>query len=95
MNDNITILGLICITLILALCIIEYLKSARVIDTFDGTMWQAAEPVEAAEPVKPVEAAELLEVAQPVAKSCNSDSDCPIRFKCDTGFCKDKRPGKR
>jgi hypothetical protein len=33
--------------------------------------------------------------AQALLKSCNSDSDCPIRFKCDARFCKDKRPGKR
>ena len=77
MNDNITILGSICITLILALCIIEYLKSRGVIDTFEDAVAQPAQP------------------AQPLPKSCNSDSDCPIRFKCDGGFCKDIRPGKR
>jgi hypothetical protein len=83
MNDNITILGSICITLILALCIIEYLKSGDVIDTFEGAVAQPAQPVQPEQP------------AQPLPKSCNSDSDCPIRFKCDAGFCKDIRPGKR
>jgi len=74
MNENIIILGSICLTFIIVLCIIEYFKTPHLIDAFDGA---AAKP------------------ARPLLKSCNSDSDCPIRFKCDARFCKDKRPGKR
>lgn len=40
--------------------------------------------------VQPVPVVEV-----PVAKPCNTESDCPIRFKCVSGVCVDKRPGKR
>jgi hypothetical protein len=81
MGDYITIIGSITLILILLLCLIEYFKERDVIDNF------YVQPVPVAQPVPVVEV--------PVAKPCNTESDCPIRFKCVSGFCKDKRPGKR
>jgi hypothetical protein len=40
-----------------------------------------------------VQAVPVIQV--PLPKGCNTESDCPIRFKCISGFCEDKRPGKR
>jgi hypothetical protein len=80
MGDYITIIGSLCLILIILLCLVEYMKERDVIDNFESE--QA--------PGQP-----LVKVEVPVDKPCNTDSDCPIRFKCASGFCKDKRPGKR
>lgn len=80
MDDYIMIIGSVILILIILLCLVEYMKERDVIDHFESD--QA--------PVAP-----LVKVEVPVAKPCNTDSDCPIRFKCASGFCNDKRPGKR
>ena len=80
MDDYITIIGSITLILILLLCLVEYFKERDVIDHFDTQEVQQ-------QPVPVVEV--------PVPRACNTESDCPIRFKGVSGVCVDKRPGKR
>jgi hypothetical protein len=83
MDDYITIIGSITLILIILLCLIEYFKERDVIDNFY------------VQPVQPPVQQPVPVIEVPVPKACNTESDCPIRFKCASGICVDKRPGKR